>query len=322
MITLVTGGAGFIGSNLVQHIIKKNHRIIILDNFSSSKSDSRSMFDNYQNIEVFDDSIMNKAKVDELMSRSNLCFHLAASLGVERINKQAAIALETNIKGTEIVLKSAAKYGVKTLLASSSEIYGRNPIMPLHENSDRVLGSPNIARWTYSEAKAIDEFFAFDLAHKMSLQVVIARLFNTVGPRQSGQYGMVLPRFIDSALRNEPLIVYGDGSQTRSFCSVKDVAKALNLLINCDNAIGQVFNIGSNNEITISELANRVIYLTKSKSKIEFRPYSEIYGINFEEPMRRVPDISKILSYIDWHPTTDLDNLIVEIVDYKIKNDI
>jgi UDP-glucose 4-epimerase len=231
-------------------------------------------------------------------------------------------SFEVNLQGCEIVLNAAASAGVRTLLASSSEVYGKNPKMPLREDSDRVLGSPQIARWSYSEAKALDELYAFELYKKVSFTVTIARFFNTVGPRQSGSYGMVLPRFVAAALTNQPIIVYGDGSQSRSFCSVTDVIAAIETLMDSKATIGEAFNIGSPVEITITELANKVINLTNSKSQITYKPLTEVYGENFEEPQRRVPDISKINRAVGWQPKKSLDEVILEVADHIRANEI
>jgi len=244
------------------------------------------------------------------------CYHLAAALGVEKINRDPLTSFETNLKGSQIVLDAAANQGVRTLLASSSEVYGKNPNIPLKEYSDRVLGSPQVARWSYSEAKAMDELHAFELYKHESFPVSIARFFNTVGPRQSGSYGMVLPRFIKAALSNQPLIVYGDGTQSRTFCSVTDVVQALVLLMDSKESIGQAFNIGSTYEITIIELAQKVIRITNSTSAIVYKKHSEVFGDHFEEPQRRVPDISKIKKVVGWQPKTSLDEVVVEIAEY------
>jgi UDP-glucose 4-epimerase len=256
------------------------------------------------------------------MQEVSSCFHLAAALGVERINNDPIGSLEVNLKGSEIVLNAAASKGVRTLLASSSEVYGKNTKMPLSEDSDRVLGSPQIARWSYSEAKALDELYAFELNKKVSFPVTIARFFNTVGPRQSGSYGMVLPRFVKAALTNQPLIVYGDGTQSRSFCSVTDVITALGMLMDSNATIGQAFNIGSPVEITITDLAIKVIALTNSKSEITYKQHSEVYGENFEEPHRRVPDISKINKAVGWQPKKSLADVILEVAEYMRANEI
>ena len=253
------------------------------------------------------------------MSKVTECYHLAAAVGVRRIIDFPLKSLEINIKGTEIVLESAARYGVRTLLASSSEVYGKNPNQPLSEDSDRVLGSPNVARWSYSEAKAIDEFYAFQLNIQKRLPVTIARLFNTVGPRQSGSYGMVLPRFVSAALSSKPLTVYGDGSQSRTFSAVSDVVMALAGLLKTKSTIGEVFNVGGNQQVTILYLAKKVIEITNSNSQIEFKPYSEVYGSDFEEPNSRVPDISKIKDAINWSPKKGLNEIIAELYTHMKK---
>ena len=321
MITLVTGGAGFIGSHLVEHLVAKGEQIVVIDDFSSNKNIISKGIQSSELIKVVKGSILDQNLVEEVMQSVTKCYHLAAALGVERINTQSLQSLEVNIKGTENVLTAASKFNVRTLISSSSEVYGRNPSMPLTEESDRVLGSPKVARWSYSEAKAIDEFYAFELNKKNAFKVTIARLFNTVGPRQSGSYGMVLPRFVKAALGNQPLIVYDDGTQSRSFCSVTDVVDALVLLMDSKESIGQAFNIGSTNEITITELAQKVIRLTNSSSEIVYKKHAEVFGDNFEEPQRRVPDISKIKKVVGWQPKQSLDEVIIEITEYLKAND-
>ena len=322
MITLVTGGAGFIGSHLVEHLVAKGEQIVVIDDFSSNKNIISKGIQSSELIKVVKGSILDQNLVEEVMQSVTKCYHLAAALGVERINTQSLQSLEVNIKGTENVLTAASKFNVRTLISSSSEVYGRNPSMPLTEESDRVLGSPKIARWSYSEAKAIDEFYAFELHKKSSFEVTIARLFNTVGPGQSGADGMVLPRFVKAALSNQPLIVHGDGSQSRSFCAVSDVVVALDELMGASESIGQAYNIGSTNEISIKTLAAKVIELTSSKSQIVFKNHSEVFGDNFEEPTRRVPDISKISKAIGWKPKKSLDEIILEVAEYINANEI
>ena len=322
MKTLVTGGSGFIGSHLAQALASKSIEILLLDNNSESNSQSHHSLKDYKNIEIISGSILDETLIKNLMQEVSLCFHLAAALGVERINNNPIGSLEVNLKGSEIVLNAAASKGVRTLLASSSEVYGKNTKMPLSEDSDRVLGSPQIARWSYSEAKALDELYAFELNKKVSFPVTIARFFNTVGPRQSGSYGMVLPRFVKAALTNQPLIVYGDGTQSRSFCSVTDVITALGMLMDSNATIGQAFNIGSPVEITITDLAIKVIALTNSKSEITYKQHSEVYGENFEEPHRRVPDISKINKAVGWQPKKSLADVILEVAEYMRANEI
>ena len=313
---LITGGAGFIGSHLSELLISEGNQVIALDNQSTG---SVKNLNPISNLEVIEGSILDSNLVETLMSKVTVCFHLAAALGVKNIVEHPLESLETNIKGSEIVLNTATKYQVRTLLASSSEVYGKNPNQPLSEDSDRVLGSPKVARWSYSEAKAIDEFYAFQLNKQKGLPVTIARLFNTVGPRQSGSYGMVLPRFVSAALSNQPLTVYGDGTQSRTFSAVSDVVMALNGLLKTKSTIGEVFNVGGNQQITILDLAKKVIGITNSNSQIVFKPYSEVYGSDFEEPNSRVPDISKIKGAINWSPQKGLDEIITELSDHMKK---
>ena len=313
---LITGGAGFIGSHLAELLISEGNQVIALDNQSTGSAKN---LNPSSNLEVIKGSILDSNLVDSLMSKVTVCFHLAAALGVKNIVEHPLESLETNIKGSEIVLNAATKYQVRTLLASSSEVYGKNPNQPLTEDSDRVLGSPKVARWSYSEAKAVDEFYAFQLNKQKKLPVTIARLFNTVGPRQSGSYGMVLPRFVSAAVSNQPLTVYGDGSQSRTFSAVSDVVAALNELLKSDSTIGEVFNVGGNQLITIKALAEKVIKLTNSNSKIEYKTYKEVYGADFEEPNSRVPDINKIKSAIGWSPKKGLDEIISELATHMKK---
>jgi len=310
---LITGGAGFIGSHLSELLISEgNQEIALANQFTGSAKNLNPS----SNLAVINGSILDSDLVDSLMSKVTVCYHLAAALGVKNIVEYPLESLETNIKGSEIVLNAAAKYQVRTLLSSSSEVYGKNPKQPLSEDSDRHLGSPKVARWSYSEAKAIDEFYAFQLNKQKGLPVTIARLFNTVGPRQSGSYGMVLPRFVSAALRNQPLTVYGDGTQSRTFSAVSDVVMALTGLLKTESTIGEVFNVGGNQQITILGLAKKVIEITNSNSQIEFKPYSDVYGSDFEEPNSRIPDISKIKGAINWSPQKGLDEIITELSDH------
>ena len=313
---LITGGAGFIGSHLSEILISEGNQVIALDNQSTGSAKN---LNPSSNLEVINGSILDSDLVDSLMSKVTVCYHLAAALGVKNIVEYPLESLETNIKGSEIVLNAAAKYQVRTLLSSSSEVYGKNPKQPLSEDSDRLLGSPKVARWSYSEAKAIDEFYAFQLNKQKGLPVTIARLFNTVGPRQSGSYGMVLPRFVSAALSNRPLTVYGDGTQSRTFSAVSDVVMALNGLLKTKSTIGEVFNVGGNQQISILDLAKKVIKMTNSNSQIEFKPYSDVYGSDFEEPNSRIPDISKIKDAINWSPQKGLDEIITELSEHMKK---
>jgi UDP-glucose 4-epimerase len=316
MKTLITGGAGFIGSHLSNYLLSQNQQVVILDDFSGVDVKNQSQLIEGNNLSIVKSSILDQEFVTKLMKDVTHCYHLAAALGVEKINNDPITAFETNLKGSQIVLNAAANVGARTLLASSSEVYGKNPKMPLKEDSDRVLGSPEVARWSYSEAKAMDELHAFELYKHKSFPVSIARFFNTVGPRQSGSYGMVLPRFVKAAISNQPLTVYGDGTQSRTFCSVTDVVDALVLLMNSKESIGQAFNIGSTNEITITDLAKKVISLTNSTSEVIYKKHSEVFGDHFEEPQRRVPDISKIKKVVGWQPKKSLDEVIIEIAEY------
>ena len=319
---LVTGGGGFIGSHLAEYLLSLGHDLVILDDFSGASQSNLDLAKESKKLSIIEGTILDRNLVNNLMADVSYCYHLAASLGVEKINKYPISSLETNLKGSEIVLNTAADAGVRTLLASSSEVYGKNPSMPLKEDSDRVLGSPQVARWSYSEAKALDELYVFELFKNRSFPVSIARFFNTVGPRQSGSYGMVLPRFVKAALSGQPLLVYGDGSQSRSFCAVSDVVEALDSLMNTSESIGQAYNIGSTHEISIKELAQKVIDITGSKSQLVFKKHSEIFGDNFEEPVRRVPDISKISKVIGWQPKKSLDAIILEVAEYIKANEV
>jgi UDP-glucose 4-epimerase len=315
MKVLVTGGMGFIGSYLVDYLVKNGDEVYVLDDFSGVEKNTSPLND-VKKFKLIKGSILDEQLVTSLIREVSTCYQLAASLGVEKINQDPFGAFEVNFKGSEIVLKAAAHFGVRTIVASSSEVYGKNSKVPLSEDSDRLLGQTNINRWSYSEAKALDELCAFELNRKVSFPVSIARFFNTVGPGQNGTYGMVLPRFVKAAITNQPLTVYGDGTQSRTFCSVTDVVDALVLLMNSKESIGQAFNIGSTNEITITELAQKVIKLTNSTSDIIYKKHSEVFGDHFEEPQRRVPDISKIKKVLGWQPKQSLDEVIIEIAEY------
>jgi UDP-glucose 4-epimerase len=321
MKTLITGGAGFIGSYLAGYLLSQEQPVVVLDDFSGASEENLSQLSKSSNLSIIKGSILDQELVAKLMREVTHCYHLAAALGVVKINDDPIASFETNLKGSQIILNTAANVGARTLVASSSEVYGKNLTMPLNEESDRVLGSPQIARWSYSEAKAMDELHAFELYKHKSFPVSMARFFNTVGPRQSGSYGMVLPRFVKAAISNQPLTVYGDGTQSRTFCSVIDVVDALVLLMDSKESIGQAFNIGSTNEITITELAQKVISLTNSTSEIVYKKHTEVFGDHFEEPQRRVPDISKIKMAVGWQPKTSLDEVIVEIAEYLKTND-
>jgi UDP-glucose 4-epimerase len=271
-------------------------------------------------IEVKQGSILDRALVEKLVSESDYVIHLAAMLGVFNIINKPLESLKTNLQGTEIVLESVSNKNKGILIASTSEIYGKNDKVPLAEEDDRIIGHPLKSRWSYSEAKAVDESLAYFYYLENRLPIRIVRFFNTVGPRQVGHYGMVLPRFVSAALNNEPLSVYGSGDQIRCFCHVADAVRALLLVMDSDNAVGEVFNVGNNQQITIMELAKKVIEITGSKSTIEKISYDKAYPDGFEDMQRRVPDISKIKRVLGWQPEIDLDQIIKDIALFHSKN--
>jgi UDP-glucose 4-epimerase len=310
---LITGGAGFIGSHLSARLIEVGHSVIALDNLSTGSAENIAGLLGNSSFEFIQGSMLDEKLIQTLMAKVDGCMHLGAALGVQRILERPYESLVANTHGSEIAIKAAAELGRRFFLASTSELYGKNPKQPLTEESDRVIGSPQLVRWAYSEAKAIDESIVqmFHMSH--SLKFVTGRFFNTVGPRQSGAYGMVLPRFVSAAIKNEPITIYGDGSQSRVFCHVSDAVNAVLKIFFEDKALGNAFNIGGKEEISMTDLAKRVIALTNSASKIEYLPYSKAYPAGFEETMRRVPDTSKIGSMTGWKPEFSLDEIIKDI---------
>lgn len=311
---LVTGGAGFIGSHLVDRLTAAGHSVIVLDDLSTGRHDNLRHHAGSVNVEFVMGSILNEGVVDDVVRRSDGVFHLAAAVGVNLIVQRPLESLATNIRGSEIVLERCHKYGRKVLVASTSEIYGKNTSDALNEEDDRILGSPLKTRWSYSEAKAIEEVLAHAYWKDKGLATVIVRLFNTVGPRQVGNYGMVVPRLVGQALRNESITVYGDGNQKRCFCHVSDVVEGLVNLFDHVAAEGRVFNIGSPEEISIRDLAQRVIELTGSSSEIQLVPYDVAYESGFEDMQRRRPDISRINEAIGWRPTRNLDDILRDVM--------
>ena len=316
---LITGGAGFIGSHLTAALLERGDSVVVLDDLSTGNAKNLKEFSANSKLEIISGSILDVALVDSLVANVDHVLHLAAAVGVFNIVNNPLKSLETNIGGTENVLDACTKYTKPFFLTSSSEIYGKNTDVPLNEESDRIVGSPLKSRWSYSEAKAIDESLAYFHYTQNNLPIRIVRLFNTVGPRQIGQYGMVLPRFVSAAISGEAINVYGDGKQSRSFCHIDDVIEALLLVIDSPKAIGQVYNVGNNVEISIAELAKKVIEVTKSSSIIEFKSYAEAYGPGFEDLERRVPDISKIKADLGWTPKRDLTKVIEDIA-LNLKN--
>lgn len=315
MRSLVTGGAGFIGSHLSEHLLEHGDHVIVLDDLSTGSIANLDHLGRRPDLEFIPGSILNQDLVDDVASRADRIFHLAAAVGVRTIIERPLESLRTNILGSEIVFEKAHKYGRPILVTSTSEIYGKNSSDHLNEEDDRILGSPLKSRWSYSEAKAIEEILAYTYWKEKGLPTVIVRLFNTVGPRQTGMYGMVIPRFVRQALAGEPLTVYGDGSQTRCFCSVADVVPALVALMENEGARGQVFNLGGTEEISIADLAKRVIHLTGSSSEVQFIPYEQAYEEGFEDMPRRVPDIGRIASLIGFSPTMSLDEIILTVAE-------
>ena len=310
----ITGVAGFIGSHLADKLIWDGHNVIGLDNLSTGNFENIKHLSDNSSFQFFNDSILNKKIVNELVSKSDLVYHLAAVVGVDLIMKQPLNTLKVNVGGTEILLEASYKYTKKIVLASSSEIYGRGVNEEFSENDDRLIGPINNIRWGYASSKTIDEFFAFSYFIEHSLPISIARLFNTVGPRQTGNYGMVLPRFISQAMRGEPITVYGNGEQSRCFCNVKDVINALEILGKESKANGEAFNIGSKNEISMLGLANTVIQKTQSKSEIKLVSYSDVFSDGFEDMMKRKPNISKMENYFQWKPSITLESSINQII--------
>jgi UDP-glucose 4-epimerase len=314
MRVLITGGAGFIGSHLADALIARGDQVVAFDNFSTGSTANIKHIT--KNFEIIDGDIRNVDLINETIKDVDLVFHMAAALGVNTILESPLESISTNIAGSEVVLNAAATHKKRILIASTSEIYGKNPKQPLNETDDRVVGSPQKIRWSYSDAKAIEEAMAFALNQETGLKVTTARLFNTVGPRQSAHYGMVVPRFVRSALKNEPINIYGDGTQSRVFCHVDDAIEALLALVATDKTINEVYNVGGTGEITIKELADLVIKETKSQSSIEFIPYEKAYAPGFEDMQRRVPDISKINQDLGWAPKKVLSQIITDVAAY------
>lgn len=311
---LITGGAGFIGSHLSDHLLALGHRVAALDSLSTGRLQNIDGAGHHPNFRFVHGSVLDELMVDELVHECDVVVHLAAAVGVKLIVERPLRSLTTNIRGSEIVLEAAHRYRRKILLTSTSEIYGKNSSGPLAETADRILGSSSVARWAYSTAKAVDEVLAFAYHKERGLATVVVRLFNTVGPRQSPAYGMVVPRLVRQAIAGEPLTVHGDGLQTRCFCHVTDVVDVLARLLDDDAAVGDVFNIGATEEITILDLARRIVERTGSASPIELVPYEEAYESGFEDMRRRVPDISKVHSLTGWKPTRTLDDILSETI--------
>ncbi|CAN2171111.1 WcaG Nucleoside-diphosphate-sugar epimerases [Candidatus Nanopelagicaceae bacterium] len=308
MRAFITGGAGFIGSHLADALIARGDSVTILDNLSTGSKKNIAHLEG--KITVHEGDIRDKDLVDKLVAESDTVFHMAAALGVKNIMEHTIESIDRNFSGSEVVLNAATKHDKRLLIASTSEIYGKNPNQPLHEESDRVVGAPQKIRWTYSDAKALEEAVAHTLHKTHGLKVTTVRFFNTVGPRQTGQYGMVVPRFVQAALKNEDITIYDDGSQSRVFCHVEDAVRAVLALLDTHSTIGGYFNVGGVGETTIKELAQQIIKQTNSQSVIKFIPYSDAYPAGFEDMQRRVPDVSKINKAVGWSPTHTLESII------------
>ena len=314
MRALITGGAGFIGSHLTDALLARGDSVILLDNLSTGRLENIEHLRQRDDVEFVLGSILNADLVDDLMARADVAFHLAAAVGVQLIVEKPLESLATNIRGSEIVFEKAHKHNTKVLVTSTSEIYGKNTSDKLGEEDDRILGSPLKSRWSYSEAKAIEEILAFTYWRQKGLPTVIVRLFNTVGPRQTGHYGMVIPRFVSQAIKGEPITVYGDGQQTRCFCFVGDIVQGLLALMDHPEASGRAYNLGSTEEVSMEQLAARVIDAVGSHSKVRFVPYDEAYEEGFEDMQRRVPDTTRANNLIGFTPTVGLDAILAMVV--------
>ena len=316
MKALLTGGAGFVGSHLAEALLAQGHSVLVIDDLSTGSMDNIVHLKGRPGFEYVIDTVMNEPLVAELIDRADVVFHLAAAVGVKLIVEAPVRTIETNVHGTEVVLTHASKKGRLVVVFSTSEVYGKSIAVPFHEDADLVLGPTPKHRWAYACSKAIDEFLALAYYRERKLPVIVARLFNTVGPRQTGRYGMVIPNFVRQALTATPITVFGNGRQTRSFTDVGDVVGALIKLVQTPRAVGQVFNIGNTEEVSILDLAERIRAMTSSRSEIEFVPYDKAYEAGFEDMPRRVPDLTKIAEYIGYRPTVGLDGILRRVVEH------
>jgi UDP-glucose 4-epimerase len=307
---LITGGAGFIGSHLAERLLDRGDRVVLLDNLSTGSMDNIRHLKSFERMEYHLDNIENRQVVAELVDDADAVIHLAAAVGVKLIVESPVRTIETNVNGTQRILEAACKKRKLVLTASTSEVYGKNTNVPFHEDADLVLGPTTKGRWSYAASKALDEFLALSYWKEKQLPVIVVRLFNTVGPRQTGRYGMVLPNFVKAALENAPISVYGDGKQSRCFCDVRDTVEALVRLIDTQHSIGEVVNVGNTEEVSIEELARLVKQRTGSKSSIEFVPYDKAYEPGFEDMMRRVPCVDKLEALTGFRPRTPLTEII------------
>jgi UDP-glucose 4-epimerase len=313
---LITGGCGFIGSHLAEALLKRGDAVTVVDDLSTGRFTNIEHLVGQPGFQFVIETITNEAVMDRLISECDIIYHLAAAVGVELIVQDPVRVIETNIKGCEAVLRIGARYRKKVMLASTSEVYGKNEALPFREDADCVIGPTSRSRWSYACSKAMDEFLALAYSRQLALPVVIIRFFNTVGPRQMGRYGMVVPRFVQQALRGDPVTVYGDGQQTRCFTHVQDVICAIVGLASEPRAVGEIFNVGSSEEVTIAELARRIVALAHSSSQIAYIPYDQAYQVGFEDMRRRVPDTRKIGALIGWQPQASLDSILTSVISY------
>lgn len=318
-IFLITGGSGFIGSHLAEKLLKMGYRVICIDDLSTGRKENIAHLVNNPNFSFVRSDIMDSIVLDRLVSQSDVIIHLAAAVGVQLIVNNPVRTIETNVKGTEVVLKSALRYDCKVMLASTSEVYGKSTKLPFSEDDDSIIGTTSKSRWCYAISKMLDESLALAYYREYGVDVIPIRLFNTIGPRQTGQYGMVVPRFINQAFKNEPITVYGDGMQKRCFCDVRDVVEAIVGLAEHTGAIGKIFNIGSTEEISINQLAENVKKITNSTSSITHVPYDVAYAPGFEDMEQRIPNTSLINSLIGWKPRYTLEDTLLEIVKSYLK---
>ncbi len=316
MKVFVTGGAGFIGSNLCDALVNRGDYVSVIDDLSTGSLDNIAQLQGHPRFLYVNDTILNEKRMENLIQDCDVVIHLAAAVGVKYVIENPLSSIETNIRGTEITLQLANKYKKKILLASTSEVYGKHMHAPLKEDDNLIYGPPSTMRWSYAAAKLVDEFTALAYHRTKKLKAVIFRCFNTVGPRQTGLYGMVVPRFIQQALRDEPITVYGDGQQTRTFTYIGDVVESIMRLMECERAIGEVVNIGGTEEVTILELAKRIKAIVGSSSEIVCIPYEQAYGRDFEDMMRRVPSLDKLKNLIGYTPQTSLDKLLEKTIEY------
>ena len=312
--SLITGGAGFIGSHLAEALLAQEQQVVVIDDLSTGRLDNIAHLIDHPHFQFVNETVCNDSLMDRLVSDCDIIYHLAAAVGVELIIKDPVRAIETNLLGTDIVLRLARRYRRKVLLASTSEVYGKSSDLPFREEADRVMGATIKSRWSYAESKAMDEFLALAYHKQFRVPIVICRFFNTVGRRQTGTYGMVIPRLVKQALADLPLTVYGDGQQTRCFCDVTDTVRAVVALSQEPRAIGEIFNVGSSDEITILELARRIVRRAHSRSEIKLIPYDQAYESGFEDMRRRLPNTEKIKTIVGWQPAIPLDQTLDEVI--------